>query len=187
MTTRPGPRDRLLQAARDLTYTQGVHVGVDAILKQADVARRSLYQHFGGKDGLIVEVLRSTDPVARYRATMDAAGEEPRARVLAVFDELDRVTTSPDFHGCRFTAAELALADPGHPAHQEIRTAKWRLYELFAGELTRHGHPDPDTGANQLVVLVDGVLAQGVTRPEAHPALAARALAEMILDQDGRP
>ncbi|MFC0038957.1 TetR family transcriptional regulator [Actinomadura rayongensis] len=187
MTTRPGPRDRLLQAARDLTYTQGVHVGVDAILKQADVARRSLYQHFGGKDGLIVEVLRSADPVARYRTAMDAAGDEPRARVLAVFDELDRVTTKPDFHGCRFTAAELALADPGHPAHKEVRATKWRIHELFAGELTRHGHPDPDAGANQLAVLVDGVLAQGVTRPEEHPALAARALAETVLDQAGRP
>lgn len=45
----PGPRERLLESAQRLTATQGVGVGVDAILGDASVARRSLYQHFGGR------------------------------------------------------------------------------------------------------------------------------------------
>ncbi|MCC5577717.1 TetR/AcrR family transcriptional regulator [Microtetraspora sp. AC03309] len=186
MTTRPGPRQRLLDAARDLTYAQGVHVGVDAILKEADVARRSLYQHFGGKDGLIAEVLRTHPGEARYREVMDAAGDEPRLRVLAVFDELEKITTRPSFRGCRYTSADLALADPGHPAHAETRAYKDGLHRLFAAELTGHGHPDPDFGADQLLVLIDGVLAHAVTRPDAHPALAARATAEFIMDRSSR-
>lgn len=62
MTVRakPGPRDRLLRAAKELTYAQGLTVGVDALLKEADVARRSLYEHFGGKDGLLAEVIRTS-------------------------------------------------------------------------------------------------------------------------------
>lgn len=185
MTThaRPGPRERLLDAARDLTYRQGVHVGVDAILEAAGVARRSLYQHFGGKDGLIVEVLRTAAVESRYREVMDAAGDDPRERVLAVFDELERVTTRPAFRGCRYTSAELALTDPGHPAHAEVRGYKERLHALFAAELTRAGHPDPGTGADQLLVLIDGVLAHAVTRPDAHPALAARRMARAVLDE----
>ncbi|MGW5365836.1 TetR/AcrR family transcriptional regulator [Actinopolymorpha pittospori] len=187
MTTRPGPRERLLAAAHDLMYAQGVHVGVDAILKEADVARRSLYQHFGGKDGLVAEVLRTASSEDRYRRTMDAAGEDPRQRVLAVFDELDRITTQPSFRGCRHTSAELALTDPTHPAHDEVRAYKSGLHDLFAAELTRNGHPDPSLGADQLLVLIDGVLAHAVTRPDAHPALAARAMAEVILGQKSRP
>jgi AcrR family transcriptional regulator len=182
-TTRPGPRDRLLDAAREVTYAQGVHVGVDAILQRADVARRSLYQHFGGKDELIAEVLRKTSTEARYREVMDAAGDDPRARLLAVFDELDVITSRPAFRGCRYTAAELALADPGHPAHAVVRGYKDRLHALFAAELTRLGHPDPETGGAQLLILVDGVLAHGVTRPDVHPALAAKAMAALILAQ----
>ncbi|MGI5489688.1 TetR/AcrR family transcriptional regulator [Microtetraspora malaysiensis] len=181
--SRPGPRERLLEAASDLTYEQGVHVGVDAILKRADVARRSLYQHFGGKDGLIAQTLREAGIDARYRQVMDDAGDNPRERILAVFDELEKVTTTPSFHGCRYTAAELALTDPAHPAHAEIRTYKDELHRMFAAELRRHGHPTPDFGADQLFVLVDGVLAHAVTRPDAHPALAARAMAEHVLDQ----
>ncbi|AWT47083.1 MULTISPECIES: TetR/AcrR family transcriptional regulator [Streptomyces] len=181
-STRPGPRERLLDAARDLTYRQGVHVGVDAILKQADVARRSLYQHFGGKDGLIAEVLRTSAQEDRYRTVMDAAGEDPRARVLAVFDELERITTAPGFRGCRYTSADLALTDPRHPAHTEVRRYKDGVHALFTDELTRLGHPSPEAAADQLLVLVDGVLAHAVTRPDAHPARAARRLAEHVLD-----
>jgi AcrR family transcriptional regulator len=180
-TTRPGPRERLLDAARDLTYTHGVHVGVDTILKQADVARRSLYQHFGGKDGLIAEMLRASDNRARYREVMDEAGDDPRQRILAVFDELERITTRPTFRGCRYTAAELALADPAHPGHAEIRAYKHGLHQLFTDELTRYGHPDPAFGANQLLVLIDGTLAHAATRADAHPALAGRAVAELLL------
>ncbi|GAB3153151.1 TetR/AcrR family transcriptional regulator [Micromonospora sonneratiae] len=187
MTTRPGPRERLLAAARDLTYAQGVHVGVDTILREADVARRSLYQHFGGKDGLIVEVLRTAATEARYRQVMDDAGDNPRRRILAVFDELERITTQPSFRGCRYTSAELALTDPTHPAHPEIRAYKERVHQLLATELTRHGYPEPRLGADQLLVLIDGVLAHAVTRPDAHPALAARATAELLLDHTPQP
>jgi AcrR family transcriptional regulator len=184
--TRPGPRERLLTAARELTYEHGVHIGVDAILKQADVARRSLYQHFGGKDGLIAETLRSTARETRYRQVMDSAGTDPRARIIALFDELAKITTAPTFHGCRYTAAELALPDPTHPAHTEVRTYKDNLHTMLATELDNHGHPDPHQAATQLLVLIDGVLAHAVTRPDAHPALAAKALAKSLLDHPSR-
>jgi AcrR family transcriptional regulator len=57
---KPGPRERLLSAAMDLTYAYGMGVGVDAVLKEADVTMRSLYQHFGGKTACSIEVIRVT-------------------------------------------------------------------------------------------------------------------------------
>ncbi|MEU8264397.1 TetR family transcriptional regulator [Micromonospora sp. NPDC048999] len=182
MTDRPGPRERLLTAARDLTYREGVHVGVDAILKEADVARRSLYQHFGGKDGLVAEALRTSGVPERYREAMRRAGDNPRDRILAVFDELEAVTTRPTFRGCRYTSAELALPDPTHPAHAEVRAYKEGLHRLLVDELVRYGHPDPAGAADQLLVLIDGVLVHALTRPDAHPARAARRLAKLLLD-----
>lgn len=182
MENRPGPRERLLEAARTLTYSHGMHVGVDLILKEADVARRSLYQHFGGKDGLIAEMLRSTVNHDRYRAIMEQAGTDPRTRILAVFDELEQVTTRDTFHGCRYTVADVSLADPAHPGHPVVRGYKEGLHEMFMAELTRLGHPDPAFGADQILVLIDGTLAHAVTRPDAHPALAAHRTAALLLD-----
>ncbi len=182
---RPGPRERLLRAARELTYTQGVGVGVDAILAKADVARRSLYQHFGGKDGLITEVIRTA--AARdeegYRRALDEGGADPRARLLNVFDSLDRTISTPGFHGCRYLAADLALVDPGHPAHAETAAYRARLRAMLGDELTALGHPDPDRASDDLLFLIEGALVAGATRPEGHPARIARAMAERVLDQ----
>ncbi|MEX0167888.1 TetR/AcrR family transcriptional regulator [Streptomyces sp. LMG1-1-1.1] len=183
-TAKPGPRERLLRAAQELTYTQGVGVGVDALLKSANVARRSLYEHFGGKDGLIAEALRrsTAEDEEEYRTTMAAAGDDPRARLLAVVDRLGVVVSAPGFHGCRYLAADLALTDPAHPAHDVTRAYRRTVHGLIADELVALGHARPGFAADQLLLLVDGLLAAGATRPDIRPAPAARELAEHIID-----
>jgi AcrR family transcriptional regulator len=185
MSTQPkaGPRERLLRSTRELTYSQGVAVPLDAILEDAGVARRSLYHHFGGKAELIAEALRvSADvDVERYEAALHSGGEDPRQRLLAVFDALEATTESERFHGCRYTAAELSLTDPDHPAHVQTRAYKDRLHALFTSELQALGDPSPEHVADQLLLLIDGVLVGAVTRPEAHPAKAAREMAETVL------
>lgn len=183
------PRERLLAAAKELTYSQGVGVGVDAILKEAKVARRSLYEHFGGKDGLIAEVLRSTtaEDEALYRRTMQAAGHDPRTRLLAIFDMLATIIEDPDFRGCRYLSADLALTDPDHPAHAITRQYREHLHELLEGEVSKLGHQQPASAADQLLLLIDGTLAVGATTPGSDPARLARQLAEQVLgayDQD---
>ncbi|MFE2561020.1 TetR/AcrR family transcriptional regulator [Streptomyces sp. NPDC059352] len=184
-STKPGPRERLLEAAKELTYSHGVGVGVDALLKNANVARRSLYEHFGGKDGLIAEVLRrsTAEDEAGYEQTMRAAGDDPRERLLAIFDKLATIITQPDFRGCRYLAADLALTDPDHPGHAITRHYRERVTRLLADELARLGHPRPAHAADQLLLLVDGVMAAGATRPDTSPAASARELAEQILAQ----
>lgn len=188
-STRDGPRERLLRAAHELTYSEGIAVGVDAILQKAGVARRSLYQHFGGKDGLITEVLRNASDagVRRYQDALDSGGDDPRERLLALFDWLSATTSAPGFRGCRFVAAELALANPDHAAHAEVRAYKRRLHDLFEVELRALGHPDPDWGAEQVLLLVDGVLASALTRRGVEPARVARALVLQVLDAAASP
>ena len=91
-----GPRERLLVAGQQLFYSRGASVGVDALLKEANVARRSLYEHFGGKDGLIEAVLRraAEEDLAWYEDAL-AGATEPRARLLGLFDRLDELDVEP--------------------------------------------------------------------------------------------
>ncbi|WP_157244973.1 TetR/AcrR family transcriptional regulator [Nonomuraea typhae] len=180
---KPGPRERLLDAAQKLTYTHGMNVGVDALLKEANVARRSLYEHFGGKDGLIAAVLRRTtaEDEADYRRVMNAAGEHPRTRLLAIFDRLDEVVAGPGFCGCRYLAADLTLVEPGHPAHEITRAYRRTVHQILERDLVALGHPRPEHAADQLLLLIDGTLAAGATRPGIAPGALARELAEHIL------
>ncbi|BCB82985.1 TetR/AcrR family transcriptional regulator [Phytohabitans suffuscus] len=179
----PGPRERLLTAAQRLSYEQGVNVGVDALLSAANVARRSLYEHFGGKDGLIAEVLRraAAEDLDRYRSAIAAAGDDPRQRLLAVFDMLDEIVTTPGFRGCRYLGADLALAEPAHPAHAVTQQYRQSLHDLLAHEVQRLRLPRPGHVTDQLMLLIEGTLATGAARPTSRPARDARELAQHIL------
>jgi AcrR family transcriptional regulator len=172
-----------LAAAQRLTYSHGASVGVDAILIEANVARRSLYEHFGGKDGLLAEALRrsAAEDLESYRSAMTAAGRSPRRRLLAIFDHLDSVIAQPSFRGCRYLAADLALTDPSHPAHAVAEEYRRNVHQLLRVELARLKHPNPRRAADELHLLIEGVLATGATRAEAGPARIGRALATKIL------
>src|SRR5256886_16269211 len=67
------PRERLLTAAGELFYRQGIRaVGVDAIAEAAGTNKMTLYRHFPSKDELVAEYLRQTAKQAdrcwdRYR------------------------------------------------------------------------------------------------------------------------
>lgn len=181
--TPPGPRDRLLEAGQQLFYSRGATVGVDALLKEANVARRSLYEHFGGKDGLIAAVLRraSDEDLAWYEDAL-AGAMEPRARLLGLFDRLDELVSNPEFRGCRYFATDLSFADPHHPAHAETNAFRQRLRTLLVRELQALGHGRPERAAEQLHLLIEGTLVVGATQDNQHPARTARDLAVLVLD-----
>lgn len=178
----PGPRERLLEAGQRLFYARGVAVGVDALLKEANVARRSLYEHFGGKDGLVAAVIRraSTEDLAWYESAL-AAGGEPRDRLLGLFDRLDELVADPEFRGCRYFATDLATSDPEHPAHAETEAFRKGLRDLLTREATASGHADPPHAAEQLHLLIEGTLVMAATHDGRHPARVARELAAAVL------
>src|SRR3954452_23031354 len=58
-----GARERILSASRQLFRDQGINcTGMDQLCAVAEVSKRTLYQHFPGKDELIAEHLRRFDP-----------------------------------------------------------------------------------------------------------------------------
>src|SRR5262245_66154534 len=62
----PRPRERILQAARELFYREGINaVSVDAIAAAAGTNKMTLYRHFESRDALI----------SAYLAELAAEGE----------------------------------------------------------------------------------------------------------------
>lgn len=57
-----GTRDRLLAAADELFYSNGISsTGVDAVISRAQVSIGSLYNNFGSKDNLVMAYLETRD------------------------------------------------------------------------------------------------------------------------------
>ena len=81
-----GARERILSASQQLFRDQGINrTGMDQLCAVAEVSKRTLYQHFTGKDELIAEYLRRFDPDI-LPGVFDRTDLTPRERLLAAFD-----------------------------------------------------------------------------------------------------
>src|SRR5258708_14365828 len=95
-------RERLLDAASQLFYDEGVHtVGVDRVVERAGVAKATLYALFGNKEGLVRAYLMARDEGIRGRMTRRPARYgTPRERVPRVFDGHGLMFSGPGLPAC---------------------------------------------------------------------------------------
>ncbi|MFC5677234.1 TetR/AcrR family transcriptional regulator [Aeromicrobium endophyticum] len=179
---KPAPRERLLAAAETLFYDEGIHIGVDRLCAVAEVSKRSMYQHFGGKDDVIVEMLRAR--AGRLAAAWSSSeGRTPRARILAVFDSVREMSASPDFHGCPFVNVATELKDREHPANVAALGYKLELNRFFEDQARSGGAADPQALGVQLTMMFDGACAYSVVRGGTTDA--ALGAVETLLDAQG--
>jgi AcrR family transcriptional regulator len=157
--------------------------GVDALARAAGISKRTLYQRFGSKDGLIVAAYESLDlPVYEmFTRPAEAASDDPAGQLDALFAGLEYAVTMPEFRGCPFSNAAAELADPGHPAHAIVRRHKERLRKWMRVRLRDAGTPHPDLASRQLAVLWAGAQAQALVQRSAAPVRDARALARSVV------
>jgi AcrR family transcriptional regulator len=116
VASKPSARERLLAAADELFYREGVQsVGVDRIVQQAGVAKASLYNLFGSKEELVQAYLDARHDTTRLQTERTLTRfRTPREKLLGVFDAQGQIFTEPDFNGCAHISAS-AEARPGGP------------------------------------------------------------------------
>ena len=168
-----GARERILSASQQLFRDQGINgTGMDQICAVAEVSKRTLYQHFTGKDELIAECLRRFDPDI-LPEVFDRTDLAPRERLLAAFDVHAPL--------CPFIAAAVEIPDPGHPARVHARDYK----KAFAARLTdtarEAGATNPEQLGEQLALLLDGASARSRVLNTETLATAA-AIAAVLVD-----
>jgi AcrR family transcriptional regulator len=179
---RPSARERLLAAASELFYTEGVHtVGIDRVIEQAGVAKASLYNAFGSKDELVGAYLESRHASTAGRITR-ALGRyrTPRDRLLGVFDAQGQLFAEPGFRGCAFVSA--SAESPSDVVEKAAADYRGWVRGLFTGLAREAGVPDPEGLARQLHLLYDGASLSARMDHDPSAAMSARAAAVALLD-----
>jgi AcrR family transcriptional regulator len=176
-------KERILTAADDLFYSEGIHtVGIDRVIAHAGVAKGSLYYSFTGKDELVHEYLKHRHGKWAERVAAGiAAHSDPRARILAVFDVLGALFAEPDYRGCAFMNAIGEAAPDSVEAHAATTFRAW-VHTLFLDLATDAGAAHPKQLADTLVLLYDGAVATAQMDKTPEAARTARRTAEVILD-----
>lgn len=180
-------RERILDAADRLFYAHGIQsIGVDAVVLEAGISKRTLYKHFGSRERLVAAYL------ARRGARLPEEtrpGQELK-EILGVFRRFERWFASEGFRGCPFSNAIAELGgDPAHPALAVAHDIKQRNTTWFEVRLRALGAAQPTALAMQLSILVEGAVALAVQRRSEgdapRVARAAGAAARALLAQAG--
>ncbi|KZF03387.1 MULTISPECIES: TetR/AcrR family transcriptional regulator [unclassified Rhodococcus (in: high G+C Gram-positive bacteria)] len=174
--------ERILTVASELFYARGIRaVGVDLIAEEAGTTKKTLYDRFGSKDGLVQRYL-----TRRYALWCDHVTEfvdalEPGdTRILGVYDALD-VWMRDNHRGCGFVNAFAEFGGTDSPVLAIIESEKAWTRSLFARLATEAGYPDAEQLGTRLSVLHEGAVVMGTAGARDDAIVVARGIASDLL------
>ncbi len=166
------PRERILAAASDLFYRQGIRaVGVDAIAEAAGTNKMTLYRHFESKDALVAEYLRRlSSKSAQFWAHIER--EYPgdyRKQLGAWLEAAGKDANDPQGRGCALANAAVELADKDHPGRRVIEEHKHAQRDRLAKLCSDAGLSQPEMLADELFMLLEGARVCCQSMPHDSP------------------
>jgi AcrR family transcriptional regulator len=178
-------RQRILDSAYELFSHRGIRaVGVDEILERANVAKATLYRHFGSKEELVLAFLDQREQLwTRDWVEKEARsrGDTPEEQLLAIFDAFDEWFHRDDFEGCSFINVLLEWADRHHPIGRASVLHLANIRMLLTTLATEAGLRDPETFAHSWHILMKGsIVAAGEGDQDA--AKRAKAMGRALIE-----
>jgi AcrR family transcriptional regulator len=158
--------DRVFQVAADLFYKESIRaVGVETIVKQAGVAKISLYRSFESKDDLIVAYLasRNVDYWRNLDRIIAAKQDDPRAQLRALVGYVANRATTSGYRGCPFINYASEFPEPSHPGHRIVEENKQEMRRRLVGLGKAIGASRPVQLADALFLLIEGAYASSQT------------------------
>jgi AcrR family transcriptional regulator len=185
-----GARERILKTAARLFYAHGINnVGVDLVASRSRATKTSLYRHFPSKEKLVAAFLDRINGEwsSWLKARVASASDDPRERLLAVFDALGEWFRTPTFRGCPCINSAAEAADRSSP----IAKSAWRFkmgFRDYLLQLSREaGADDPGLLSDQLLLLADGAIVRAAMSGRTGSAAAAKKAARALLRRQSRP
>ena len=160
----PGTRDRLLDTAARLFYNHGVHaVGQQQLIDECGCGKNLLYREFPSKDELVVAYLERQ--AREWAATVEQAialhAGDPAAQIVAIVRAAAANVASPGYRGCPFLNVHAEFPDPNHPANRASVAHRKKNLERFRALAEQAGARDPATLAERIMLITDGMYADG--------------------------
>ena len=188
---RADKRTQLIETALRLFYRQGIHaVGINEVLKESGIAKKTLYSHFASKEELIAATVK-------YRSGLLLGWMEARladvscgkAGIEIIFAALDdwfneRVERLKPFNGCFFINASAEYHSEGCAIFDECKEHKLEIGELLLQQC-RAIFDDEATAQKlqaSLVLLMEGSIISAHVMRDKEAALRALETARMLIE-----
>jgi AcrR family transcriptional regulator len=182
----PTARERILSSAYELFSHHGIRaVGVDEVIKQAQVAKATLYRHFASKDDLVLAFLQQREQLWTkewVEAETRRRADTPEEQLLAIFDLFDEWFHREDFEGCSFINVLLEMNDRKTALGGASAVHLANIRSIIRQLATEAGLHDPEQFAHSWHILMKGsIVAAGEGDRDA--ARRAQAMGRLLIAQ----
>ncbi|MDR3515694.1 MAG: TetR/AcrR family transcriptional regulator [Azospirillaceae bacterium] len=178
------PGERLLQTATRLFCREGIRAtGIDKILAEAGVAKMTLYNQFGSKEGLVFAVLDREGALWRswFADALQRHGGTAAERLIAIFAILEEWFGNDNFYGC---ALINAVAEH-HKDDLRIRDLalghKMQVLAMIRALVEAAGCADVEGVSHAIGLLVDGAIINAVVSGTTDAARSGAWATRLIL------
>ena len=184
-------RELLITTAQDLFNENGIRAtGIDKILAQSGVAKKTLYNHFESKDALILETLKKQnndflenieEATNRFIENQEGESDSRLAYIMAMFDALEEWFGRDNFRGSASINASAEYPTPGHPIRNICANHTKLLFNHIVDKFNDLSLPHSEKVANEICLLIDGSIVSAFTRQRPENVKFAKNMAKSII------
>jgi len=178
-------RTRLIEVAVRRFYRDGFrNVGIDQVYAEVGISKTAFYKHFESKDDLMLAVLAEQDRwlqeslrgMIRLRG-----GDTITGQLRALFDLVQQIIETGDFHGCIFVNVTMEFPLPHDPAHVAAMKAKHSFENVVFEIAERGAAADPRAAARELCMIIEGAYGTRHRSGDSKTIDVARQLADLVI------
>jgi len=176
----------VIEVADRLFYERGIQaVGMAELRREVDLPLKKLYALFPSKQAIVFAVLDRRHRIwtAGLQRRIDAT-EDPRLKLLAVYDYLADWFAEDSFRGCAFINAFGELGSQSPDIAERTREHKESFQRVLA-DLVADAGGNPAL-APQLALLAEGAQTTAAISGSTEPAQQARQAAEILINAQTR-
>ena len=181
----PSKREQIISTALQLFYKLGItNTGIDLIISEAQVSKKTLYHHFKSKDKLIIEVLRKRDELFRNNliSETEKLANTPKERLLALFDVMNSWFHQEDFNGCMFINVSGELSDPNSASRLLCAEHKQEVFNYIHALAKDTSARNPKKLSSQLNLLIEGSIVLAHVTGNKKAAHEAKEMGEVFIN-----
>ncbi|MBU2978230.1 TetR/AcrR family transcriptional regulator [Alteromonas sp. C1M14] len=182
----------IVKVAFELFYQYGVHdVGINRIIADAGIAKKTLYHHFDSKEALVAATIAYRDEcyfsyLTKRLETIPSGLEA----INTLFDSLndliyEKQPENGEFFGCYFINVSAQFSSQDNHLHKQCAQSKQKMLNLIQHHVSHILDKETAiiTMTDAIGLLFEGAIVQAYVLGDKQAAAKAKAIAAGLLEQ----
>lgn len=177
-------RNTIVETAAELFYLNGYNLtGINEIIKEAGIAKATLYNHFKSKEDVCVAYLKYRDEHFCQNLTEFVESKVGKSKVLGLFDFLSNFFEEDRFNGCWCLNTSAELPRDNKLINDEILKQKLNFIRFIEGLIQEYRKDDRTQSlAKKVYLIYEASITESNLHKDKWPIEEGRKLCALILE-----